>query len=539
MAPEIITTALGALGKVVADPVKDSAMRRTAVIKILKRLHLDPNQPPKDFESLYAYALIEELNGQPPAVLRLFEDQYVQRSFRRSFDADDWSTVRNEVELAIQRNRETLEFGHFGADVEQTLVNFITKFQELVNRSRDPHSTRLENKVDAILKEVTKTRKAEEAHRLVENPERACATPAERLRDDARIWFGAVGYTLEQEWAPSDDSAALLVNVPTRRPGRFDRVVVLCVDGELGLHHLDLLDSLIAGNNAAEGWGVAQLRISEASRRRAADSDDRFSCFSFDELIDLEVNFEPYIDWLQSEVEKRMINTRYVPLSCRKDEINPANGEPVDVSNYHWQSGGLDRYVQTWLTDPTKKHLSVLGEFGMGKSWFSMHFASKLAEAWKDAKSRGLPRPRIPLVIPLRDYAKQTSVSGLLSEFFFNKHKIGLRSYDVFRVLNRMGRLLLIFDGFDEMASRIDRNTMVANFWELAKAVEPGAKVLLSSRTEHFPEAKEARDLLEARVPHPRPGIHRTALPSRLLSSSLSMTPRSRRCLGISSVPKR
>lgn len=325
-------------------------------------------------------------------------------------------------------------------------------------------------------------------------------SPAERLRDDAKNWFGAVGYQIERTWTPSNDSSALLVNVPTRRPGRFDRVAVLCVDGELGLHHLDLLERLTQEENAAEGWGVAQLRISEAARRRAAESDERFSCFSFDELIDLEVDFEPYIAWLQSEVMQRKIDERYIPLSCRKEEIDPITGEPLDISNYHWQNGGLDRYVETWLTDPAKKHLSLLGEFGMGKSWFSLHFASKLAQAWKDAKERGVPRPRVPLVIPLRDYAKQTSVSALLSEFFFNKHKIGLRSYDVFSVLNRMGRLLLIFDGFDEMASRIDRNTMVANFWELAKAVEPGAKVLLSSRTEHFPEAQEARDLFEARV---------------------------------------
>ncbi|WP_406737792.1 NACHT domain-containing protein [Streptomyces sp. NBC_00853] len=500
MAPEIITAAAGILGKIAADPAKASAMRRTAVIKALKALHLDPHQPPKDFDSLYAYALVEELHGRPEAVLRLFQDQYVQGSFKTSFNSDDWSTLKEEIDLAVERNVETREFGHFGTDIDETLIRFIAKFQELVDRSRDPHATRIENKVDRLLDEVEKARSAEEAYRLSANPERAHVSAAERLRDDAEVWFRAVGYRIDKTWNTSRDHSALLIDVPTRRPGRFDRVVVLCVEGELGLHHLDLLDSLTQEEEAAEGWGVSQLRVSEAARRKAADSEDRLSCYSFDELIELEVDFEPYIDWLQSEVKSRMIDTRYVPLSCRKDEVDPTTGKPLDVSNYHWENGGLDRYVETWLTDPTKKHLSLLGEFGMGKSWFSLHFASKLAQAWKDAKNRGMPRPRIPLVIPLRDYAKQTSVSALLSEFFFNKHKIGLRSYDVFSVLNRMGRLLLIFDGFDEMASRIDRNTMVSNFWELAKAVEPGAKVLLSSRTEHFPEAKEARDLFEARV---------------------------------------
>ncbi|WP_406481572.1 NACHT domain-containing protein [Streptomyces sp. NBC_01615] len=500
MPPEIVTAAAGLLGKMAAEPAKAAAMRRAAVINALKKLRLDPSQPPKDFESLYAYALVEELYGRPRPILLLFQDQYVQRAFARSFDTGDWSHIRLEVNLAVERNNESGEFGHLGVDVDETLDQFINKFQDLVSRSRDAHGTRLEQKVDALLDQVMKTRNAEEAHRLVEEPERAGARPDERLSDDVRAWFIAVGYKVERTWASSANTSAILVNVPTRRPGRFDRVVALCVDGELGLYHLDVLERLVQEEGAAEGWGVAQLRISEAARRRASDSEDRYSCFSFDELIDLEVDFEPYIDWLQNEVKTRSIDTRYIPLSCKKEEVDPGTGKPLDVSNYHWGSGGLDRYVETWLTDPAKKHLSLLGEFGMGKSWFSLHFASELAEAWKDAKKRGVPRPRVPLVIPLRDYAKQTSVSALLSEFFFNKHKIGLRSYDAFSVLNRMGRLLLIFDGFDEMASRIDRNTMVANFWELAKAVEPGAKVLLSSRTEHFPEAKHARDLFEARI---------------------------------------
>lgn len=500
MPPEIITAAAGLLGRIAAEPAKAAAMRRAAVINALKKLHLDPNQPPKDFESLYAYALVEALYGRPRAVLRLFQDQHVQRSFARSFETDDWSHVQKEVELAVERNRETAEFGHLGVDIAETLQSFIERFQELVDRSRDAHHTRVENKIDTLLDEVRRTRSAEEAHRLVEDPDRAAVSPAERLSSDAQAWFVAVGYRVERTWKTSEDTSALVVQVPTRRPGRFDRVSVLCVDGELSLYHLDLLERITIEEEAAEGWGVAQLRISEAARRKAADSEERFSCFSFDELIDLEVDFDPYLEWLQNETKGRKIDTNYIPLSCLKEEVDPATGEPLDISSYNWQDGGLDRYVETWLTDPAKKHLSLLGEFGMGKSWFCLHFASKLAEAWKDAKERGLPRPRVPLVIPLRDYAKQTSVAALLSEFFFNKHKIGLRSYDVFSVLNRMGRLLLIFDGFDEMASRIDRNTMVANFWELAKAVEPGAKVLLSSRTEHFPEAKEARDLFEARV---------------------------------------
>lgn len=173
MPPEIITTATGILGKFAAEPVKAAAMRRASVINALKTLRLDPNQPPKDFESLYAYALVEQLYGCPRSVLRLFQDQYVQSSFAKSFETDDWSQIRREVGLAVERNRETQEFGHLGVDIDETLARFIAKFQQLVNRSRDAYATRIENKVDKLLDEVMRTRSAEEAHRLVENPERA------------------------------------------------------------------------------------------------------------------------------------------------------------------------------------------------------------------------------------------------------------------------------------------------------------------------------------------------------------------------------
>jgi predicted NACHT family NTPase len=93
------------------------------------------------------------------------------------------------------------------------------------------------------------------------------------------------------------------------------------------------------------------------------------------------------------------------------------------------------------------------------------------------------------------------SIESLFSEFFFRKHQIGLPGYSVFEQLNRMGKLLLIFDGFDEMAARVDRQAMINNFWELAKVVgTPGTKAILTCRTEHFPEALEGRSILNAEL---------------------------------------
>jgi predicted NACHT family NTPase len=50
------------------------------------------------------------------------------------------------------------------------------------------------------------------------------------------------------------------------------------------------------------------------------------------------------------------------------------------------------------------------------------------------------------------------------------------------------------------MADRVDSQKMINNFWELAQVVVPGSKAILTCRTEHFPEAKAGRALLNAEL---------------------------------------
>jgi WD40 repeat protein len=92
-------------------------------------------------------------------------------------------------------------------------------------------------------------------------------------------------------------------------------------------------------------------------------------------------------------------------------------------------------------------------------------------------------------------------VENVLAGFFYTQHNIRLNS-EVFDRLNRMGKLLLIFDGFDEMADKIDTQKMTDNFWELAKVVTTNAKVILTCRTEHFPTAQDERENMSGERTH-------------------------------------
>jgi WD40 repeat protein len=306
-------------------------------------------------------------------------------------------------------------------------------------------------------------------------------------------WFGALDFTAEGLPRRESKYVEWIIRVPARR--RFDRVLIRATIHEVGLSDLDSLRRGVAQLRVDEGWLVTNLWVSQSVRQALNKSDDdrNLDCLTFDELIDRDADFTPYLDWLEREISKREIDRYYVDLGCTKGEFDPETRTLRGTSKYSVADGGIDRYIDRWLENPVTEHVSILGEFGTGKTWFAFHYAGKCLQAYREAKSKGMPRPRLPLVIPLRDYAKALDVENVFAGFFYTQHNIRLNS-EVFDRLNQMGKLLLIFDGFDEMADKIDTQKMTDNFWELAKVVTTNAKVILTCRTEHFPTAQAGRE---------------------------------------------
>jgi len=327
---------------------------------------------------------------------------------------------------------------------------------------------------------------------------------------DLHDWFVCLGYQFDSlpEYQSRDDQLApqttsavyveWVVKVRARRG--WDKIVVHAVRGEAQLPHVRTLHEATHRHAAVEGWLVAHRRISSAARSEAGLPNSQLFCYTFDELIDEEINFGSYFEWIKNAVEDREIADKYIPLACRKAEFAPDSSEAIAHSYYGQREGWIDGYIDLWLDDPVKEHISVLGEFGTGKTWFTLHYAWQTLEKYEKAKRKGVERPRLPLIISLRDCNKSATLESLILDYFFRKYQISIPSYQAFEQLNRMGKLLLIFDGFDEMASKVDRQSMINNFWQLARVVVPGSKVILTCRTEHFPDAKQGRSLLSAEL---------------------------------------
>jgi WD40 repeat protein len=497
--------------------MKDKLQRNEYVIRFLKQLGLDPDHPPADFEAVYSYALVEYGVGKPQVCQEIFRAREIRLALREAFD-------QNSGQLWLQAGERFLESSEIGdrvraidVDPKRELMLFARCFFEVVKRSRMPGDVLLSHQVSSVQQQI-----AQVIERLERLPtldvlrtelERLSGTEegllpgasaqscrAFALAQQMRGWFETLGYRFGSHEVWGADYFEWIIDIPVRW-GRYDRVLVRGIDGEVGIKDVRSLSESVTAQKVDEGWVVTARRISQAARGELATAECKgLAAFTLDELLDQAADFGGYLDWLTAEIEARGIEARYVPIACTKEEVDPSTHQRLGISRYGADDGWTEGYIDRWVDDPTKEHLSILGEFGTGKTWLTLHYAAQALRAYREAQGKGMNRPRLPIVIPLRDYAKAVSVESLFSEFFFRKHKLPIPHYDAFLQLNRMGKLLLIFDGFDEMAARVDKQQMINNFWELAKVVVPGSKVILTCRTEHFPEAREGRALLNAEL---------------------------------------
>lgn len=318
--------------------------------------------------------------------------------------------------------------------------------------------------------------------------------PINELTIQVKKWFDVVGYGVENYENMLQSCSELIINIPTRRG--YDRVFISCVAEAVEVTHLEKLLEQTKKHKCDEGWIITYRRVSGSVRKKVGNGKYEYTfCYTFDELLDEDIDFSKYFEWVEQEVKSKDIHKKYISLFCQKRVFDKEHYHAIDSSKYK-----IEKYINQWIDDPSKHHISILGEFGTGKTWFTLHYTWLKLQEYKKAKKLGIKRPRIPVFIPLRDFAKAVNIEGVFSEFFFRKHNSPIKNYEIFVELNKMGKLLLIFDGFDEMADRVDTQKMINNFWELAKSITENSKVILTSRNEHFPENKKSRELLNAEL---------------------------------------
>ncbi len=231
----------------------------------------------------------------------------------------------------------------------------------------------------------------------------------------------------------------------------------------------DDLDRLLALVHADDAGTDAELvyageRPEPGLRERAARRGVRVRSFlELQGLIDL----RGYVAAQTAELsaEGPYSPELYLPQRYR-DEVHPGGGEGDDL---------VDEMLRLLETDQGRV-LLLLGSFGHGKTFALRELARRIPER--------LPH-LAPLLIPLRSLDRSHSLEGLVAAHLANRgvDVIDLRAL---RYMLRQGRVVLLFDGFDELVNRVSYERAAEHLHTLLKAAVDHAKIVVSGRTQHF-----------------------------------------------------
>ena len=164
------------------------------------------------------------------------------------------------------------------------------------------------------------------------------------------------------------------------------------------------------------------------------------------------------------------------------------------------------------LEAPEPRFALILGDAGTGKTFLLREIARRLGEAGRSGPAQEpTPAPPatpgailpalLPVLIDLQSLVKVHTLDAIIAQHLASS---GMDHIDLpaFRQLLAAGRLVLLFDGFDDLASRVTRDRAAEYFNAILRAGSGRAKFVIATRSPHFLSAGEGATV---RGEHARP----------------------------------
>ena len=161
-----------------------------------------------------------------------------------------------------------------------------------------------------------------------------------------------------------------------------------------------------------------------------------------------------------------------------------------EVGDERAESDDALAQISAWLREPRARFVLLLGDFGTGKTFLLHELARRMPEQ--------IPH-LVPVLIELRSLEKAHTLEQLVAQHLA---AAGERYIDLaaFPYMLREGRIALLFDGFDELAQRVTYRRATEHFETLMQAAGGNAKVVVTSRTQHFESDRQVKLALGERA---------------------------------------
>ena len=255
-------------------------------------------------------------------------------------------------------------------------------------------------------------------------------------------------------------------------------ILVECADHQTSIG-VQKLQEDITKLEAAKEQMQAHVLLMHVSRNGYSPNasgyalDKGISIFTLASLIHQLVNFDAYIESVKNDKARDVILNEYQPTKMHFDGQSRRQARPAMEFIYEWASG-----PSRWLT--------ILGDYGVGKSWMLKRFLYLTLEKHTENPEH-FP---LPFFVPLQRFTKAFDYQNLILRVF-QLHGLAGVPYVAFEHLARTGRILFLFDSFDEMAQHLHRNTIRDNLKELLVGMSGKSKAIMTSRPTYFESRSE------------------------------------------------
>jgi hypothetical protein len=260
------------------------------------------------------------------------------------------------------------------------------------------------------------------------------------------------------------------------------------------------------------GWIIASSGFAMNAKEHATALG--IHCTTYDELLGEMIDFRPYLERFVGDYEN--LTAKYlgedgqptgqplldIMLRCdlyryfvppdveMREETPTPQKDKVKIEIVRRPANEV---VMHWLADKKSSHMTILGDFGSGKSSFGLDLTYRLAKQHLRFLRGEAMACRVPLFVPLKEYYRRLNIESLVTNLLVNQYGVTASWSSLSRII-AAGRILLILDGFDEMVTRSSPHDTVDNLREVCKLAQPGTKTILTCRTHYFRDQREVDD---------------------------------------------